>query len=572
MPSILYILLRRLRLPLIALIVVYAIFVVGFVIIPMDGETHGMSFFDAFYFVSYIGTTIGFGEYTPQSSGVFTDAQRAWTLLAIYTTVITWIYGIGSLLTILQDPAFKRLLKHSKFARTVSEVREPFFIVCGYGDTGSQLVQALSGENIRSIVIDINEDRINELEVTDLRVPSLGVVADASRAEVLLDAGIQREWCKGVLALTTAESTNLSVAITAQLLNPKARFIARADSQAMQKNILSFGANEVINPFETFADELALLIKSPSLYILFAWLFAKPGEALTEPVFIKKGHWILCGYGRFGKAVYNQLSQAGVSVRVIEADPNKRDVPSGTVHGSPTEAVNLEKAAVKDAVGIIAGTDNDPNNLSSLMTALELNPDIFTVARQSEHQNAAIFEAAGLDIVLQRGEAVAHKMFALIRTPLLGDFLRIAIRFPDHKANMLVSRIIGAVNEEVPDLWEIRICKEATPALHNKVMTDSVFVADLLRDPRNRQKNLHALPLFLKRGKGNVMLPEDDRLLQGGDIILMCGTDHAEKLMRWTTENVNIIDYVLNGSVESHSYVIRWFRKFFAKYASHSTS
>ncbi len=561
MPSIIYILLRRLRSPLIALIVVYAIFVVGFVIIPGEDSHKGMSFFDAFYFVSYTGTTIGFGEMGDN----FSNAQRAWTLLAIYATVITWLYGIGSLLTVLQDPAFKRLLKHSKFARKVGVLREPYYIVCGYGDTGSQLVQALSSENIRSIVIDRDEEMVNELEVADLLVPSLGVVADASRAEILLDAGIQRRWCKGVVALATEEATNLSVAITVQLLNPKARFIARADSQAMQKNILSFGANEVINPFETFADALSLLIKSPSLYILFEWLSGKPGESLVDPFFIRKGHWILCGYGRFGKAVYNKLSEIGVPIRVIEADINKRDVPSGSVLGSPTEAVSLKKAAVEDAVGIIAGTDNDPNNLSTLMTALELNPEIFTVARQSEHQNDAIFKAAGLDLVLQRGEAVAHKMFALIRTPLLGDFLRIAIRFKDHKANMLVSRIIGVVNDEVPKLWEILICKEATPALHGKVTSESVFISDLLRDPRNRDKNLDALPLFLKRGKGNVMLPEDDRLLQNGDRILMCGTDQSDRLMHWTTENVNVIEYVLNDEVESNSYIIRLFKSYWKR-------
>ncbi len=561
MPSIIYILLRRLRSPLIALIVVYAIFVVGFVIIPGKDSDTGMTFFEAFYFVSYTGTTIGFGEF----GGEFNNAQRAWTLLAIYTTVITWLYGIGSLLTILQDPAFKRLLKHSKFARKVEVLREPYYIICGYGDTGSQLVKALSSENIRSIVIDHEEQRINELEVADLVIPSLGLAADASRSEVLLDAGIKREWCKGVIALATDESINLSVAITVQLLNPKVRFIARADSLEMQKNILSFGANEVINPFETFADSLALVVKSPSLYILFEWLSGVPGEVLVDPFFIKKGHWIMCGYGRFGRAVYNHLRDLGVPIRVIETDPEKRDVPSGSILGSPTEAVNLKKAGIENAVGIVAGTDNDPNNLSTLMTALELNPTIFTVARQVSSQSDAIFNAAGLDLVMQRGDAVAHKISALIRTPLLGDFLRIAIRFKEHKANMLVSRIIGVVSDERPKLWEVLICEEITPALCKRIKMDTVVISDLLRDPRDRDKSLSALPLFLNRDKGNVMLPEDNRVLFIGDTILMCGSEHSESLMQWTTKNTNILSYILTGEVESNSYVFRWVRKVFAK-------
>jgi len=561
MPSIIYILLRRLRSPLIALIAVYAIFILGFVLIPAKGSDQGLSFFDAFYFVSYTGTTIGFGEF----GGEFTGAQRAWTLLAIYATVITWLYGIGSLFTILQDPAFKRLLKHSKFARKVHVLREPYYIICGYGDTGSQLVKALASENIRSIVIDNDEQMINELEVADLLVPSLGVVADASRSEVLLDAGIKRRWCKGVIALATDETINLSVAITVQLLNPKARFIARADSLEMQNNILSFGANEVINPFETFSESLALLIKSPSLYILFEWLSGVPGESLVDPFFIKKGHWIMCGYGRFGKAVYDHLSDIGIPLRVIESDPEKRDVPSGSILGRSTEAVSLKKAGIEEAIGIIAGTDNDPDNLSTLMTALELNPEIITVARQSAHQNDEIFKAAELNLVMKRGETVAHKIYALIRTPLLGDFLRIAIRFKDHKANMLVSRIIGVVNDEIPKLWEFVICEKTTPALARKIEREGVLVSDLLRDPRDRNRNLDALPLFLKRGNGNVMLPENNRILHIGDRILMCGSDESEGLMRWNTKNANVLDYVMTGHVESNSYILRWIHSYYDK-------
>ena len=63
-----------------------------------------MGFFDAFYFMSYTATTIGFGE-LPYP---FTDAQRLWVTITIYLTVIGWAYAIGSLLTLLQDRASGR--------------------------------------------------------------------------------------------------------------------------------------------------------------------------------------------------------------------------------------------------------------------------------------------------------------------------------------------------------------------------------------------------------------------------------------------------------------------------------
>ena len=63
--QIIYLILRRLRTPLIVLVCVYAVSVLGFVLIPGvddQGNPWKMDFFHAFYFVSYMGSTIGFGE------------------------------------------------------------------------------------------------------------------------------------------------------------------------------------------------------------------------------------------------------------------------------------------------------------------------------------------------------------------------------------------------------------------------------------------------------------------------------------------------------------------------------
>ena len=91
MNNIIYLVLRRLRMPLITLIVIYAISVLGFVLIPGqddEGNPWRMGFFHAVYFVSFMGSTIGFGE-IPYP---FTDAQRMWALIMIYATVISWLY------------------------------------------------------------------------------------------------------------------------------------------------------------------------------------------------------------------------------------------------------------------------------------------------------------------------------------------------------------------------------------------------------------------------------------------------------------------------------------------------
>ena len=128
----LFLLLRRLRLPLILLIVVYAVAVFGFTLVPgidAAGQPWRMGFLHAFYFVSFLGTTIGLGE-IPQP---FSDAQRLWATASIYATVTAWLYGIGALLSTLQDPLFRRILHENRFAAAVRGLREPRAARAGVG-------------------------------------------------------------------------------------------------------------------------------------------------------------------------------------------------------------------------------------------------------------------------------------------------------------------------------------------------------------------------------------------------------------------------------------------------------
>ena len=557
MPNLIYIILRRLRSPLIFLILVYAISMTGFVLIPgenNEGQIHHMSFFDAFYFVSFMGTTIGFGE-IPYA---FVPAQRYWTLLSLYATVIAWLYAIGSILGAFQDPAFRQQLKRNAFTRKVISIREPFYLVCGYGDTGAQLVRSLAKEGILSVIIDNDQNRINELEITDFIVQPLWICADASHSEVLESAGIKHPWCTGIISLANNDTVNLTVAIVAHLLNPRVRLISRAETPEAEANILSFGANEVINPFEIFASHLALALHSPSLSILVDWMTAAPGDHIKEPVFPTHGMWIICGFGKFGEALYRHLNKEGVDLRIIDADRNKRNIPSGTVIGRATEAATLKKAWIESAVGIIAGTENDADNLSILMTANEINTDMFRVARQNEDHNHPIFRAADLDLLMQRGRVVSNKIFALIRTPLLGDFLRIVTRYNNESASKLASRVIGVIDQDMLELWEVRIFPDKAPALYTMLKDRQILVKDLLRDPINRRKTVSTVPLFLKRGKGNVMLPEHDRILQQGDRILLCGSLKARQHMSTICHSINALGYVLTGKYIPDGYIWRW--------------
>jgi Trk K+ transport system NAD-binding subunit len=561
MHNIVYVLLRRIHVPLIVLVCAYSISVLGFVLIPgvdNQGKPWDMGFFHAFYFVSFLGTTIGLGE-IPYP---FTDAQRLWATISIYGTVLAWLYGIGTALSLLQDPPFQSVLRVSAFRRSVNLISGPFYLVSGYGDTGSMLVRALSEAGYRSVVIEVDQSRIIALELEDLGMPVPGLCANAAEPETLVMAGLMRPNCAGVIALTNVDDVNLNISITAKLLRPRVVTIARAESRSVEANMLSFGTDQVLNPFDTFAGRLALALHSPGMFLLYEWMTAVPHEPLREPLFPPHGRWILCGYGRFGKAVYERLVAEGVQVTVVEAKPEITNAPPGTISGSGAEGVALLEAGIQDAVGIVAGTDNDANNLSIIMTARELKPSLFMVARQNQLQNSITFKAAKLDLTMKRGTVIANKIFALTTTPLLADFLQEAWKNSNEWANQLVSRIGGISGDEVPQTWTIEITPASAPALYAGIARGRrANIGDLCRDPRNRDECLPCIALMIKRGEDGIMLPENGELLRRGDRILLCGHFGAAQQMEWIARNHNVFDYLYSGQERASSTLWRWLKR-----------
>ncbi len=125
-----FLVLRRMRLPLIVLIVIFAVSVLGLSLIPgqdAQGRPDRMGIFDSFYFMSYTATTIGFGELP----NPFTAAQRMWVTLTIFLSVIGWAYAIGSLLSLMQDQGFRQALARRSFTQSVHRMREPFLLLVG---------------------------------------------------------------------------------------------------------------------------------------------------------------------------------------------------------------------------------------------------------------------------------------------------------------------------------------------------------------------------------------------------------------------------------------------------------
>ncbi len=208
--SSLWIVLQRMRLPFTIIVLTYAIAMAGLLIITgfdEQGNPYRMSIFDAFYFITYTATTIGFGE-TPFT---FTYPQRMWVTISIYLTVLGWFYGIGTLVSLLQDKLFLSEIARAKFIRAVKNIKEDFVIILGYNDTTSEIIKKMIDDNMRVVVIEKEQQRADYLSLEGF-IPHVPVlVADVHSPTSLECAGIKSVHCKGIISLFESNLLNMRV-------------------------------------------------------------------------------------------------------------------------------------------------------------------------------------------------------------------------------------------------------------------------------------------------------------------------------------------------------------------------
>jgi Trk K+ transport system NAD-binding subunit len=547
MNSVFYLVLRRMRAPIIALITFYAIAVLGLTLVPGVSEdgtrAPPLSFFHAFYFISYTATTIGFGEIPV----TFSNAQRMWVTVCIYMTVVSWSYSILTLLALLQDKAFQNTLVASRFARRVARMQSSFFIVCGCGETGGLICRALDVMGHDFVILEKNETRVEELDLEDFKTNDPALAADAALPSNLLMAGLRHRKCRGVLAVTDNEDANLAIAINVRLLNPDIPVLARARTPIVSANMASFGTHHIINGYERFAEYLALAASLPDRFRLIEILTALPGMPMPEVHRPPQAKWLICGYGHFGQAVAKYLALPGIDLTVIDSDSNGL-TDSRVIIGTGTDANVLMKAGIMEASGIVVGSDDDVVNLSIAMMAKHLNPDIFIVVRQNQGANDLLFDTFGADFSMVHTRVVAEECIAILTTPLLSRFLDTVRSTDESWCRNLATRLEHTCGGLVPDIWDITLKKEISPALHDALVEgQTISIGQLLRDNADWEVPLPAIVLMLEREGHYILLPDKEVTLKPHDSILVAGQRYAQSVMDLTSKNMNALSYVLTG-------------------------
>jgi voltage-gated potassium channel len=138
-------------------------------------------------------------------------------------------------------------------------------------------------------------------------------------------------------------------------------------------------------------------------------------------------HVIVCGYGRMGQYVVEQLLAAGRDLVVIERDPeavrqsSRQDLL--VVEGDATEEEALQAAGLDRAEALVAALGEDSDNLLLAMTARGLNKGLHLIVRAENPASSRKFTRAGADHVVLPHVIGASHVVQLLTQPSVVDFI-----------------------------------------------------------------------------------------------------------------------------------------------------
>lgn len=152
---------------------------------------------------------------------------------------------------------------------------------------------------------------------------------------------------------------------------------------------------------------------------------ARRRRRMKKKIEALEAHFVLCGFGRVGRAVVAEYRQHGVGVIVIEIDPRSaeelEDLGVPYLIADPQNDGILEEAGIHRARGIICAVDSDAINAFIALSARTLNPDLVVVARAADPGSVSKLARVGADHVVSPYTLTGHRMATDSLIPRAGD-------------------------------------------------------------------------------------------------------------------------------------------------------
>ncbi len=157
----------------------------------------------------------------------------------------------------------------------------------------------------------------------------------------------------------------------------------------------------------------------------------REARSMIRAVDATRDHFILCGYGRVGAAVARELAHAGQTVVVVDTDDASREAAVADGHlavpGDATDDATLETAGIGRARGLVACVDSDSENVFIVLSARQLNAELFIVARANSADTEAKLLRAGANRVVSPYGTAGRRIAELAIRPRVIDFIDAAL-------------------------------------------------------------------------------------------------------------------------------------------------
>jgi voltage-gated potassium channel len=213
-----------------------------------------------------------------------------------------------------------------------------------------------------------------------------------------------------------------------------------------------------------------------------------------------KDHYILCGAGRVGARVIDELKRKGVDYLVIERDEMVAEKLLTKGHlvliGDATDETVLEGARVRAAKTLITAASTDAENVYITLTARGMNPTLYIVTRANDQAAERQLLRAGANKVISPVLIGSHRMAQAALTPAVADFLELTT----------MTESLDLYFEQVP------------------VAKGSMLDGKQIKDSRIRSDH-KAMVVAITPLQGEMIFnPDGEQTLRAGDLIIAIGT------------------------------------------------
>jgi len=207
-----------------------------------------------------------------------------------------------------------------------------------------------------------------------------------------------------------------------------------------------------------------------------------------------KNHYIVCGFGRMGRYICEELKRSNVPFVVVEQDEPKidalREVNYLYVQGDATIDETLIKAGIERAKGLVAVLASDAENVFTSLSAKVLNQKVFVVARAVEEETESKLLKAGANRVVKPYEIGGTRMANLLLRPGVVEFIDVVAlgkNFDLSLEEIMVSSkssLVGKTLAESPIRQELNVMIVAIYRKNGKFIYNPKSSATIQADDR----------------------------------------------------------------------------------------